>query len=111
MANLALIPDKLYYRISEVGDLLSLKPSVLRYWESEFSSLQPLKSSSGQRLYSKKDIELLAEIKRLLYSEKLTIAGTKKRLQESGKEVEEERLKLLREIKAGLLSLRNELAR
>lgn len=110
MANLALIPDKLYYRISEVGDLLSLKPSVLRYWESEFSVLQPLKSTSGQRLYSKKDIELLAEIKRLLYSEKLTIAGTKKRLQQSGKDVEEERLKLLREVKAGLLSLRKELA-
>ena len=74
------IPEKLYFRIGEVSRLLDLKPSVLRFWETEFSSLCPHKSRSGQRLYSREDIERLIEIKKLLYTEKLTIEGAKKRL-------------------------------
>ncbi|GFO53980.1 MerR family transcriptional regulator [Geomonas sp. Red276] len=75
------IPDKLYLRIGEVSSITGLPASVLRYWESEFTSLSPKKSSTGQRLYTKKDIEQVEEIKKLLYAEKLTIEGARKRLQ------------------------------
>lgn len=73
-------PDKQYYRIGEVSRITSLKPSVLRFWEAEFRELRPPKSRTGQRLYTQKDIELLHEIKRMLYGEKLTIDGARKRL-------------------------------
>lgn len=74
------IPDKLFFKIGEVAELASLRPSVLRYWETEFDSLKPQKSRSGQRLYSRKDLSLVFEIKRLLYVEKLTIEGARKRI-------------------------------
>lgn len=74
------VPEKLYFRIGEVSRMLSLKPSVLRFWETEFAVIRPQKSRSGQRLYSREDIKLLDEIKRLLYIEKLTIDGAKRRL-------------------------------
>jgi DNA-binding transcriptional MerR regulator len=79
------IPDKLFYKIGEAAHLASLRPSILRYWETEFSVLQPGKSRSGQRLYSKKDLETIFEIKRLLYSEKLTIQGARKVIAKRGK--------------------------
>src|SRR5579862_6659902 len=75
------IPDKLYFRIGEVGSLLSLEPYVLRYWESEFPSLAPEKSTSGHRLYRRKDVELLLKIKDLLYEKRYTIDGAKQFLQ------------------------------
>lgn len=75
------IPDKLYLKIGEVSEITGLPASVLRYWESEFNSLAPKKSSSGQRLYTKKDIEQIVEIKKLLYAEKLTIEGARKRIE------------------------------
>ena len=75
------LPDKLYLRIGEVSVITGLPASVLRYWESEFASLAPKKSSTGQRLYTKKDIEQITEIKKLLYAEKLTIEGARKRLE------------------------------
>lgn len=78
-------PEKLFYKIGEVADIASLRPSILRYWETEFSSLQPNKSRTGQRLYSKKDLETVLEIKRLLYSEKLTIEGARRILTKRGK--------------------------
>ena len=74
------IPDKLYFRIGEVAEITRLRPSVLRFWETEFKGLKPPKSGTGQRLYSRNDLELVLEIKRLLYSEKLTIEGARKRL-------------------------------
>ncbi len=74
------IPDKLFLKIGEAADIASLRPSVLRFWESEFDLLKPKKSRSGQRLYSQKDIETILEIKRLLYTEKLTIEGARARL-------------------------------
>lgn len=74
-------PDKLYYRIGEVSEMTGLPASVLRYWESEFSSLAPKKSSSGQRLFTKQDIERVIEIQKLLYAEKLTIEGARKRIE------------------------------
>ena len=76
------IPDKLYFKIGEVARITGVKPYVLRYWESEFYNVRPEKSPSRQRLYQKKDIELLAKIKQLLYDEKYTIAGAKRRLRE-----------------------------
>ena len=80
-----LIPDKLFFKIGEVAQITSLRPSVLRYWETEFEILQPNKSRSGQRLYTKKELELILEIKRLLYIEKLTIEGARKKLSGRGR--------------------------
>ncbi|WP_420264315.1 MerR family transcriptional regulator [Candidatus Magnetominusculus dajiuhuensis] len=76
-------PHKLFYKIGEVSRLTSLEPYVLRYWETEFGFLKPRKGKSRQRMYQKKDIEILIEIKRLLYDERFTIEGVRKRL--SGK--------------------------
>src|SRR2546428_13940424 len=74
------LPDKLYFRIGEVARLVGVKPYVLRYWESEFSVLRPGKTRSRHRLYRRKDVETLLEIRRLLYAERYTIAGAKRRL-------------------------------
>ena len=79
------IPDKLYFRIGEVGNLLALEPYVLRYWETEFPSLAPKKSSSGHRLYRRKDVELLLRIKHLLYEKRFTIDGARQFLQAESK--------------------------
>lgn len=76
----AIIPDKLFYRIGEVAAIAALRPSVLRFWETEFSFLKPQKTKSGQRLYSRRDLELVLSIKQLLYTEKLTIEGAKRRI-------------------------------
>jgi DNA-binding transcriptional MerR regulator len=74
------IPDKLYYRIGEVSELTHTKAYVLRYWETEFPTLRPVKSKSGHRLYRRKDVELIFEIRRLLYGKGFTIAGARKHL-------------------------------
>lgn len=73
------IPDKTYFKIGEVARLADIKTSVLRYWETEFTFLNPEKSSTGQRLYTKQDIEIVQQIKQLLYHEKYTIEGVRKR--------------------------------
>ncbi len=73
------IPDKIYYKIGEVAQIANLKTSVLRFWETEFAFLCPEKSSSGQRLYTKQDIDLVNQIKNLLYKEKYTIEGVRKK--------------------------------
>ncbi len=75
------IPDKLFFKIGEVAQLTGTKPHVLRYWESEFKMLRPAKGESGQRIYRRKDVELIFSIKQLLYEENFTIAGAKKQLQ------------------------------
>jgi DNA-binding transcriptional MerR regulator len=74
------IPDKLYFRIGEVADLTDVPAYVLRYWESEFKLLRPKKNLAGQRLYRKRDVELVLRIKSLLYDERLTLEGARKRL-------------------------------
>jgi len=74
------IPDKLYFRIGEVSRLAGIKPYVLRFWETEFNSLGPKKSGKGHRLYRRKDVELVLEIKRLLYDKRYTIEGARKYL-------------------------------
>jgi DNA-binding transcriptional MerR regulator len=76
------IPEKSLFRIGEVSRLTATKTFVLRYWESEFPTLQPVKSPSGHRLYRREDIETVFEIKRLLYEEGFTIAGARKHLAE-----------------------------
>src|SRR4030081_1725338 len=72
------IPDKLYFRIGDVARLAGIKPYVLRFWETEFPGLGPKKSGTGHRLYRRKDVELVLEIKRLLYEKRFTIEGARK---------------------------------
>ncbi len=74
------IPDKLFFKIGEVAKIAGIKPHVLRYWENEFEVLRPAKSRSGQRTYRRRDVELVLEIKRLLYEQRYTIEGARKRL-------------------------------
>jgi DNA-binding transcriptional MerR regulator len=73
-------PDKLFYRIGDVSEITGIKPHVLRYWESEFSGLHPRKNRAGQRIYERRDVELVLEIKKLLYEQRYTISGAKKLL-------------------------------
>jgi Predicted transcriptional regulators len=77
-----LIPDRLYFRIGEVATLCRLPAYVLRFWETEFSQLRPVKSSTGQRMYRRKDVENVLHIKRLLYEEGFTIAGARQHLRD-----------------------------
>ncbi|HLH41462.1 MAG TPA: MerR family transcriptional regulator [Bryobacteraceae bacterium] len=83
--EIAAIPDKLYFRIGEVAQLAGIKPYVLRFWETEFSFLGPKKSDTGHRLYRRKDVEIVLEIKRLLYEERFTIEGARKFLEARSK--------------------------
>jgi DNA-binding transcriptional MerR regulator len=109
-------PDKLYYKIGEVAQLAGVRTSVLRFWETEFDFLNPEKSSTGQRLYSKKEVELILEVKRLLYTEKFTIEGVRKRITPRGRILEDnnieqessntDHLGLLRAIRVDLQELR-----
>ena len=77
---LRLFPEKLFYKIGEVSKLVGVESYVLRYWETEFPFLKPRKSKSGQRIYTKKDVDLILQIKKLLYEEKYTIDGVRKKL-------------------------------
>ncbi len=113
------LPDRLYFKIGEVSRIVGVKPYVLRFWETEFELLKPGKAPSRHRLYKTKDVELLLEIKRLLYAEGYTIEGARKKLKENKKE-ERQQLKLplpeasyknaLIKIKKDLLSLRKMLS-
>ena len=78
------IPDKLFFKIGEVADIVGVEQHVLRYWEDEFNVLKPGKNRAGQRVYQKKDVEMVLDIKRLLYDEKYTIAGAKNKLKSKG---------------------------
>jgi DNA-binding transcriptional MerR regulator len=79
------IPDKLYFRIGEVARLCRLPAYVLRFWETEFPQLKPVKSSTGQRMYRKRDVESVVRIKKLLYEDGFTIAGARAQLREENK--------------------------
>lgn len=112
-------PVKLYYRIGEVADIVGVEPHVLRYWETEFRSIRPQKSRKGQRIYSRKDVDRLLQVKDLLYTHGFTIAGARKRLRQVGQEpivtddpvvrgaarVRESLLELRREVVAMLVEL------
>ncbi len=80
------IPEKLYFKIGEVCDLVGVQAHVLRYWETEFPMLSPQKNNSGQRSYRRKDVEMALRIKQLLYKEMFTIAGARKKLQSEHRE-------------------------
>ncbi len=79
------IPEKLYFRIGEVSRLVGVEPYVLRYWETEFSALAPKKSGAGHRFYRRKDVELLLQIKQLLYDKRFTIEGARRHLDAQAK--------------------------
>ena len=79
-ADEILIPDKLYFRIGEVATLCHLPAYVLRFWESEFPQLRPVKSSTGQRMYRKRDVESVMRIKQLLYEQGFTISGARQQM-------------------------------
>jgi len=107
------IPDKPFFKIGEAARLCAVKPYVLRYWETEFHSLRPQKTRSQQRLYRRKDVELLLKIRHLLYDERFTIEGARARLRELGHdegappplpapEIDPE---VIRKIKQGLVDL------
>jgi DNA-binding transcriptional MerR regulator len=113
------IPNKLYFKIGEVSEITGMEPYVIRYWESEFKSIKPSRTQSNQRVYRRKDVESILEIKRMLYEEKLTIAGARRKLQD--KKVHDKKqldldftvnkdhrdhLVILKEIKEELLALR-----
>lgn len=85
--------ERLYYRIGEVSRITGLKPHVLRYWESEFKMIKPYKAGSLQRLYRRRDLDLILKIKKLLYEEGFTIAGAKKKIRDLEK-VENKQMKL-----------------
>lgn len=99
---------KLYYSIKEVSELTSLKPYVLRYWESEFPSLKPSKNKAGNRTYKKNDINVILEIKKLLYDKKFTIKGAIEELK-SGHITKSDSVKISNKDVSVLVEIRNEL--
>src|ERR1700684_1883505 len=84
-ADEVLIPDKLYFRMGEVATLCHLPAYVLRFWESEFPQLKPVKSSTGQRMYRKRDVESVLRIQQLLYEQGFTISGARQQLRAEAK--------------------------
>lgn len=99
-----IIPEKLFFKIGEVCDLVGVQAHVLRYWETEFSMLSPQKNKSGQRSYRRRDVEIALKIKQLLYKEMFTIAGARKKLQSDAREgVKPQPASTTREVKAPTL--------
>lgn len=84
--KIPVIPDRMYFRIGDVAEIAGVQPYVLRFWEKEFDFLAPIKNSAGQRLYRKGDVESVLLIKRLLYLERYSIEGAKKRIKEMRKQ-------------------------
>jgi DNA-binding transcriptional MerR regulator len=82
---------KLYYRIGEVAEIVGVQPHVLRYWETEFRSIRPQKSTKGQRVYSRRDVEKLLRVKDLLRNQGFTIAGARKKLHDPADDARPER--------------------
>ena len=87
--SMGTLPTKLYFRIGEVASAVGVEPHVLRYWETEFRSIRPQKSSRGQRVYSRRDVETLMKVRELLYDRGFTIAGARKQLRDGGIEPRE----------------------
>src|SRR3954451_16926850 len=82
--NMRTLPTKLYFRIGEVASAVGVETHVLRYWETEFRSIRPQKSSRGQRVYSRRDVDTLMRVKELLYDRGFTIAGARRQLRDGG---------------------------
>jgi DNA-binding transcriptional MerR regulator len=108
------IPEKTYFRIGEVSRILDVQPYVIRYWESEFRSVRPVRTRSDQRLYRRRDVEELVAIKKLLYEERFTINGARKQLQRRGQQtdlpVREEEREIWKRVEEGLLEIKDMLA-
>lgn len=115
-----ILPDKIFYKIGEVARIADVKTSVLRFWETEFDFINPEKSGTGQRLYTKREVELILHVRHLLYDDKFTIEGVKKKITPKGKLVADVSqaepvtensgyLLLLKEIKEDLLSLQDKI--
>jgi DNA-binding transcriptional MerR regulator len=104
------IPNKLFFKIGEVCKIVDIEPFVLRFWESEFPNLAPEKSKSGQRVYKKKDIEMVLRIKELLYERGYTIAGARKQLART-RLSKEDRARMLSQIQKELRDILTLLSR
>ena len=105
------LPDKLYFRIGEVVEIVGVEPHVLRYWETEFRSIRPEKSRRGQRVYSRHDVDTLLRVKELLYGHRYTIAGAKRKLRTDGTEPVDEAdpvLQQVKQLRAALTSIRSD---
>ena len=106
------LPDKLYFRIGEVAEIVGVEPHVLRYWETEFRAIRPEKSRRGQRVYSRRDVDTLLRVKELLYVHRYTIAGAKQKLRGAGVEpvqVDDPLARDNRRLRETLQGLRDEL--
>lgn len=102
---------KLYFRIGEVAKRVGVEPHVLRYWETEFRSIRPQKSSRGQRVYSRRDVETLLRVRELLYDQGYTIAGARKKLRDGGvepRDASDPTLRQANKMREALLALREE---
>ena len=84
------IPEKAYFRIGEVSKILNVEPYVIRYWETEFKTIKPIRTRTAQRLYRKKDVQELLTIRNLLYAQRFTIDGAKKQLTKNRESREQE---------------------
>jgi len=108
------LPDKLFFKIGEVADIVGVKPHALRYWESEFPALRPKKTRGAHRQYSRRDVELAMLIRQLLHDEGFTIPGARKRIRELGRHQRtsppEPRAQREVALRAELLGLRQQLA-
>lgn len=115
--KIPVIPDRMYFRIGDVAEIAGVQPYVLRFWEKEFEFLAPIKNAAGQRLYRKGDVESVLLVKRLLYVERFSIEGAKKRIKELRKHgnlteakkergvLDEVKLSTLKEMQAEILDL------
>lgn len=115
MARPVQLPDKLFFRIGEVAEIVGVRPHVLRYWEEEFGILRPMKTRGAHRQYRRRDVDLALVIRKLLHEEGFTVAGARRRLREMGHLVEaraEASARASRELvmRAELIALRAELA-
>jgi DNA-binding transcriptional MerR regulator len=104
------IPDKLYFRIGEVSKIAGLPTYVLRFWETEFSKIRPKRTSSGQRLYTRNDIELILKIKSLLYEKKFTIQGARQHLSARTSKKDMPVKQLLKDLRSELKSIKDMLS-
>lgn len=86
------IPDKLFFKIGEVARIADVEPHVLRYWETEFHNLKPGKNGKGQRVYKKKDVVKVLEIKKLLYHDRFSIEGARKKIGRKSHITDEEKI-------------------
>ena len=103
--------DRLFYKIGEISDIAGVESHVLRYWESEFPFLKPRKNKTGQRVYTRKDMEIVLQIKTLLYKEKYTIAGVRKKFGSHGLKKNSVSMQTIHEVKKKLKDILDTLNR